>query len=311
MIRVWLCLRTAVLFAASVLAFAWPVEAQVVGATRCSAGIHPEESTGRVLLPGDQIFCPLLADPKEPRSFASYLRGEFRTLDDPSGEETHIGSVGVGDSIGIVRWNGPVPGNGVQIDVIGAVFAQFDLGSPSTDLINADYIFGLPVTIRKGGFSTRIKLYHQSSHLGDEYLLRDEEIRRENLSFESVELILSQEIGPFRVYGGGEAIFSGRLESLAAQLAHAGLEFRTGSAGSLHFVSAVDLKAVDLDAANEDSWSPGTSIRIGLETGKSGVSGHPTRLFQLVLEAYQGPSPYGQFFQDDIKYIGIGFHIGF
>jgi hypothetical protein len=25
---------------------------------------------------------------------------------------------------------------------------------------------------------------------------------------------------------------------------------------------------------------------------------------------YQGPSPYGQFFQDDISYVGAGIHIG-
>jgi hypothetical protein len=286
------------------------VEAQTVGASGCGAGVHQEESSGRIFFPDDQIFCPLLADPKEPRSFASYLRGEFRTLDDPAGKETHIGSVGIGDTIGVVRWNGAAPGNGVQFDVVGGVFAQFDLGSSSNDLINADYIFGLPLTIRRGGFSTRIKLYHQSSHLGDEYLLRGPGIRRENLSFESAELLLSQEMGPFRVYGGGEWIFSGRLETFATELVHAGLEFRTGTAGSLRFVSALDLKAVELRATGQ-GWSPATSVRMGIEIGKSGESGHPTRLAQLMLELYEGPSPYGQFFQDDIKYIGAGFHIGF
>jgi hypothetical protein len=27
-------------------------------------------------------------------------------------------------------------------------------------------------------------------------------------------------------------------------------------------------------------------------------------------EMYQGPSPYGQFFQDDISHPGVGIHIG-
>jgi Protein of unknown function (DUF1207) len=30
-----------------------------------------------------------------------------------------------------------------------------------------------------------------------------------------------------------------------------------------------------------------------------------------MVELYHGPSPYGQFFQDDIKYIGVGIHLGF
>jgi len=28
------------------------------------------------------------------------------------------------------------------------------------------------------------------------------------------------------------------------------------------------------------------------------------------LEFYEGPSPYGQFFQDDISYVGVGLHFG-
>jgi hypothetical protein len=40
----WRCLRTSVLFTITiiVLVFVSPVEAQVVGASRCSAGIHQE-----------------------------------------------------------------------------------------------------------------------------------------------------------------------------------------------------------------------------------------------------------------------------
>jgi hypothetical protein len=30
----------------------------------------------------------------------------------------------------------------------------------------------------------------------------------------------------------------------------------------------------------------------------------------LMLEIYDGPSPYGQFFRDDISYVGVGLHFG-
>ena len=283
-----------------------PAEAQVVGASLCGAGLHLEEADGTVFFPQDPIFCPLLADPKEPRSFVSYLRGEFRTLDDPSGEDTHIGSVGLGDSIGVVRWNGSTPGDGVQFDVVGSIFAQFDLGAPSSDLINADYIFAMPLTFRRSGFSARAKVYHQSSHLGDEFLLRDQEFQRENLSFESVELLLSQEMGPLRIYGGGERIFRRQPGTLAEQLVHTGLELRTRNPGPIRLVTAVDLKATE-----QYGWSPATSVRVGLELARSGNGGHPARLAALMLEFYQGPSPYGQFFQDDIRYVGAGLHIAF
>jgi hypothetical protein len=274
-------------------------------APRCGTGVHDAESEGAVFLPADQIFCPLLADPKEARSFISFLGGTFRSLDDPSGKGTTIGSVGLGDSFGLVRWNGSTPGEGLQFDVVGGLFAQFDLGAESNDLINADYIIGVPLTLRKRGFTSRVRVYHQSSHLGDEYLLRSEDIERENLSFESLELIASQEMGPLRVYGGGEILFRREPETLPARLVHAGVELRSGRGGRIQLVAGVDLKATE-----EHDWSPATSARVGLEAARGERGGHPVRLITLMVEFYQGPSPYGQFFQDDISYVGVGLHFG-
>jgi len=296
-------------FALAVLLLACPGEAQTTPAPRCGTGVHEAEAEGAVLFPQDQIFCPVLADPKEARSFVSFQRGTFRSLDDPSGEGTNVGSVGLGDSFGLVRWGGPSSGEGVQLDVVGSIFAQFAVATPSNDLINADYIIGVPITFRRSGFSTRVRLYHQSSHLGEEYLLRAEDIQRQNLSFESLELLLSQEIGPLRAYAGGERIFRREPGALAAKLFHGGVELRTGRAGPVQLVGAVDLKATERTTGRH-AWSRAISGRIGLEVLRSGPGGHPGRLVTLMLEFYDGPSPYGQFFQDDISYIGVGLHFG-
>jgi hypothetical protein len=294
--------KAAILLAALLLASAYPVEAQTPAAPRCGTGVHESEAQGTTFFPQDQIFCPLIADPKEARSFVSFLRGTFRSLDDPSGEGTSIASVGLGDSFGLVRWGGPRAGEGVQLDIIGSIFAQFDLGTSSNDLINADYVIGLPLTFRRSGFSVRARVYHQSSHLGDEYLLRDD-IQRENLSFESVELLASQELGPLRLYAGGERIFRREPEILPGKLFHGGAEMRTGRQRRVQMITGVDLKATELH-----DWSPALSGRLGLEVGRPGASGHPGRLITLMLELYRGPSPYGQFFQDDISYVGLGLH---
>ena len=279
--------------------------AQSIDAPRCGAGVHEAEAYGLVWFPQDQIFCPIVADPKEPRSFASLLRGTFRSLDDPSGKGTTIASVGLGDSFGVFRWGGPNRNEGLQLDAMGSIFAQFDLTAPSNDLINADYIIGAPLTFRRRGFSTRVRVYHQSSHLGDEYLLRDQVVDRENFSFESAEFLVSQEIGPLRVYAGGERFLRREPDTLPSKLFHGGVELRSGRAGLVQFVSGLDLKAPDLH-----DWSPAISGRMGLEIAREGTGGHPARLVMLLLEFYQGPSPYGQFFQDDISYIGVGVHFG-
>jgi hypothetical protein len=280
-----------------------PAFAQTIDAPRCGTGVHESEAIGVVAFPQDQIFCPIIADPKEPRSFASLLRGTFPSIEKPSGEGTTIGSVGLGDSFGLVRWGGPRAGEGVQLDVVGAIFAQFDLDSASNDLINADYIIGLPLTIRRSGFSIRARVYHQSSHLGDEYLLRSSQIQRENLSFESIELLASQEIGPLRVYGGGEHLFRRDPDTVKPKLLHAGAELRSGRAGLLQLVSGLDLKTTE-----QHDWSQALSGRAGFELARTGSEGHPVRLVMILLELYKGPSPYGQFFQEDISYVGVGIH---
>jgi hypothetical protein len=283
------------------LAAAVSAGAQTVGATQ----VPEPESSGTVIFPDDHIFTALVADPKEPSTFMSFVRGKFRTLDDPSGEETNIAAIGVGDSFGLLRFGGPGPGDGLQLDVIGAIFAQFDVGSSSTDLINADYIIGLPVSFRRGAFSIRTKLYHQSSHLGDEFLLRDTGIDRENLSFESFEILASLEAGPLRVYGGGEHLLRREPEALAAKIIHGGLEVRTRADAAAQLVAGVDIKAPRLG-----DWSPATSARAGVAFRRAGSEGRPGRLVTFSLELYEGPSPYGQFFQDDISYVGFGVHLG-
>jgi len=298
-------LRVSLAFVSIMLTLAARAETQTPDAPRCGTGVHEDEATGTVFFPQDQIFCPLIGDPKEARSFVTFLRGTFPSIDDPSGEGTSIASVGLGDSFGLIRQGGPAASEGVQLDVVGSIFAQFNLGAPSNDLINADYLIGAPLTFRRRGFSVRARLYHQSSHLGDEYLLSSEDVERENLSFEAVEFLVSQEVGVVRAYAGVERIFRREPHALPSKLFHFGVELRSGRARKVQLVGGVDVKTTEFH-----DWSPAISGRAGLEFGRPGPGGHPGRLVMLMLEVYDGPSPYGQFFRDDISYMGIGLHFG-
>jgi hypothetical protein len=271
---------------------------------RCGTGIPEGESRGYVPLPRGDVFCPLVADPKGVRSFVSYLRGNAEEF------AQDVGSVGIADVFGLVRFGGARPGNGVQLSLNGGVFAQFDLGSHSYDLINADYLIGVPLTVRVNATSARLRVYHQSSHLGDEFLLRSEHPERENLSFEALELLLSQDLGPLRVYGGGEYYLDRQPRSLPRRLAHGGVELRPGSGaavgtlGRVRLVAAGDVKAV----SDQGDWVVGVSARAGFEVGRVRENGVPSRRWSLLYEFYDGPSPYGQFFQHDVRLMGVGMH---
>ena len=276
--------------------------------SRCGVNGPLDEARPFVPLPTGDVWCPLVADPKSQRSFVSYLRGDRRSV------ARSLASVGIADQFPMLRLAATTPGDGVQLSLAGSVFAQFDLGSSSYDLLNADYVIGLPVTVRRGRWSARLRLYHQSSHLGDEFLLRGDSTqqrpRRENLSFESAEGLLSVDVGAWRVYGGGEYLVNREPATLGRGIAHGGVELRPagavpfGNAGSVRLIAAVDAKAVD-----EQDWRVGWSARAGIEVGRPGESGdRRARRWSLLGEFYDGPSPYGQFYQSAVRLAGIGFH---
>ncbi len=272
-------------------------------AARCGATVSASERGGYVPLPRGDVFCPLLADPKSTHSFVSYQRGR------PADLAEDIGAVGIADQFGFFRTGSGGSDNALQLGLSGAVFAQFDIGTPSYDLLNSDFIIGLPLTFRIGGFSGRARIYHQSSHLGDELLLRPDHPERENLSFESAEVILSADVGPIRVYGGGEDFFKRDPANLPDKLVHGGLELRPrasatfGNIGLLRFVAAVDLKSV-----NDTTWRTGVNARAGFEVSRPREGTVSGRRWGLFAEYYKGPSPYGQFIRSDVRLTGIGFH---
>jgi Protein of unknown function (DUF1207) len=267
---------------------------------RCGTGVHESEALGFVLFPQGGIFCPLVADPKAPRSFLSSVRGEFPRV---TGAK-NVGSIGVGDSVSFFRFGAGDPGDGVQFGLDAAVFAQFDLRTPSADLLNADYQVGLPLTFRAGSFSGRVRVYHQSSHLGDELLAHaTTEITNEGLSYEAVAMILSQEVGPLRIYAGGDYLFHRTPSALEAYVAQAGTELRLGPVRGPRFVAALDVKA-----SQQRDWKPAYSVRSGIEIAHWTSPDHPPRVWSLLGEYYQGPSPYGQFFLDETRFYGFGFH---
>jgi hypothetical protein len=253
-------------------------------------------------LPTTQLFAPLRADPKEPRFFVSALQVDSVLRD------TTLGAVGFGEHFGIVRRE-TSNGEGWQLGIAGAVFAQFDLEAPSSDLMNADYVIGLPLTWRRGDWSGRLRLYHQSSHLGDEYLLSTQP-QRVNLSFEAIEVIIAYDFGNLRLYGGGETLFDRDPADLGQILLHAGLDwrghevaFRLGELGGARWVAGLDMKRWQ-----QNDWASQISAKAGLEFAP--LSEGSGRRWNAMLEFYDGPSPYGQFYPQDVRYWGIALQLG-
>ena len=257
-------------------------------------GLQPDTTP----FPTGDLFWPLIADPKQPQFFASYRRY------DTDVDTVNLGAVGYGETFGLYRHKGKRRGDSLQLSIAAGLFAQFNLDAPSKDLINADYVVGFPLTYRYGPLSARLRVYHQSSHLGDEFLL-NERPERVNLSFESVEFLVSYDWNTLRIYLGGERLIDPEPSSLNTEGAHGGLEYR-GTQPILwggHLVGGLDLKSWE-----EHDWSIDLSLKIGLEFGRANPGSHRLRLMG---EAYDGHAPHGQFYNSEISYYGAGIYLGF
>lgn len=272
-----------------------PADAAKPGALSRFMGLTGEAE----VFPTGDLFLPLLADPKQPQFFVSINRYKS------SGVRYTMASVGFGETFGLYRFFGSREGDGLQLSIEGALFAQFNLSTSSNDLINADYTIGIPVTYRHGDNSLRFRIYHQSSHLGDELLLSANPPNRVNLSYEAVELIYSREWRGWRVYGGGEYLVHKEPADLKPMSAHWGLEYR--SSKPLVW-NGRPIVGVDLKSLEENNWSIDTSVKVGLEFG------HPKpgqRSLRLMTEWYNGFNPHGQFYNNKVEYYGLGMYLGF
>jgi len=249
--------------------------------------------------PTGDLFRPLIADPKQAQFFVAINR--FRS----SGVRYTMASVGFGETFGMYRFFGVQEGDGLQLSVEGALFAQFNMDTPSYDLINADYTIGIPVTYRYGDNSVRFRIYHQSSHLGDELLLSRNPPERVNLSYEAIELIYSREWRGWRVYGGGEYLVHKEPDDLKPMSAHWGIEY----IGVKPLVwNGRPIGGVDMKSFEEHNWAIDTSIKAGLEFG------HPNpgqRRLRLMAQWDKGFDPHGQFYNNKVEYYGMGVSLGF
>jgi hypothetical protein len=254
---------------------------------------------GPAFLPEGQLFDPLLADPRWPHFAAAY---RYHLDDEELGS---VGAADFGETFALYRAPLPFGGQG-EVGLQAGVFSLFDLTAASKDLVNADYLVGLPLSYRTGAFSALVRVLHQSSHLGDEFLLRNR-VERINLSYESADLKLSYNFfALLRLYGGGGVLFDREPADLKPWTTQYGVELESPWAYAGGVVQP--LVAADFHHNEESHWSTDLSVRAGIEFENLRVV---SRKLQLLVEYFKGYSPNGQFYRRKIETIGIGAHLHF
>jgi hypothetical protein len=264
-----------------------------------------------VLLPDNDVFRPILADQREPRFYADYRRLHFRfansdLLAEGKGPTINAAMVAFGGEFGIWGLRQRRGCDGLQVSLFGVVLAQFNLDTSSADLLNADYLVGPMLTYRGGPWSARLRFYHQSSHLGDEFLLNygiANGVQRQNLSIEILDLVVSLEDTWWRVFGGGGLIvLSDKTFDLTSRPAvvEYGFELR-GPAWGWRNSSFRPVLGAALSQFQATSWSLNGSLEGGVEWS-SPYTAHRIRVLAV---AQRGALPFSQFFSEKTENVGV------
>lgn len=250
-------------------------------------------------LPRGLLVAPFHADPRWPHFSLASRHASYGQ------EPSHAGSANFGETFALYRNAAPFAGQW-EIALQAGVFSIFNMNAGSNDLVNADYTVGLLSSYRTGPLSGFIRLHHQSSHLGDEFILNSQTpVNRVNVSYEDVDLKISYELTSwFRIYGGGGVILHGNPQSLKGGTGQGGAELTspwTFWDGKVRPVAYTDFQAKE-----GNNWKVGSSVMTGLQFENALIG---DRKVQVLAEYFAGPSPNGQFYAQNIEWYGVGVHL--
>ncbi len=260
------------------------------------------------------LFQPLVADPREP-TYSGALRVGDCVVGSPAA------AVSLGDNFPIFRWRDVWKWHGdLQIGIDAGVWTVFNFHDiPKNDngdlceLVNADYFAGIPLTYAVDLWSFRLRVYHISSHLGDECMVNHRKYvsHRKNPSFEAVDFFASYQFSKhLRGYGGAGVIFhSDKSFPLKPLYVEYGAELRLfGKKLYYHKLYGTPFFAMHLENWEQHHWALDVTYKLGYEVSKLQGVGRKMRAY---VDYHQGFSYEGQFFNRRVKYGELGFSWGF
>jgi hypothetical protein len=241
------------------------------------------------LLPQGLIYRSYLAGVNEPRLAAVIFNEEHQGwLFDPT----------LGARVGLLRLGTQDPfwPCGFQIDVEGAAMLRLDTRD-EVDVVSADYRAGVPLTFGVGRHRTKFAYYHLSSHVGDEFLIKNQNFVR--LNYGRDVLVLGHSYYPtdwLRLYG--EVGWSFNLDVSKPWEFQFGLDWASPVATGYHGAPFV---AFNAHLREEVNFGGGLAVQGGWSWRS--VDG---RLLRTGVQYYNGKSPQFSFFDEHENQIGFG-----
>ena len=217
-----------------------------------------------------------------------------RKGDSQFGSESEA-EVAVGENFPVLALRrGPRP---VTLGFGTQVYGRFSLGDRKSALISNDWVVGLNTTASLGAWTLTGELYHESSHLGDEYGDR----------FGASRLDWTREVAAAWVtYGTGPVRVTGNLSYVLIDELHLdrpgaalAADFQGRPFGSFLGGRVRPVGGVFFEGAAATSWRISTSAKFGVA-----VAAPSGREVALTLIAHDGLSTQRQFFRHESRYFG-------
>lgn len=274
----------------------------------CSNECQEDSKKTGVWLPEDPVlFKPFVADPRQ----IDYSVG-WRFNDNALVK--NVIDVSFGDIITFYRWIdiGPCHGQ-LDISLEGGVWAVFDPLHYSSPLMNADYFVGIPITYAFGPWAFRLRGYHISSHIGDEFLLNHPHFCRKNPSAEYIDFFTSYYLREdIRLYGGiGVVAKMDESFPIGRFYAACGAELHLSNLGFIDVADQVygrPYYGMHFHFQTKHDRHIDQTYVLGYEWGKlCGLQ----RVFRAFIEYHDGYSWEGQFFNTPTNYFSVRLSYGF
>ncbi len=166
-------------------------------------------------------------------------------------------------------------------------------------LQNTDYrISGIATYRWDPNHHLRFSLFHQSSHLGDDYIIRNNITRPalRTLNFEQIDVNYSRKINAWHMYLGtgfnvspntvrGRSMFQVGFEHLKSLTGYKGVAMRSGINVNIH---------------EQNDFSPNLRLALGVEVGRNTQTP-----FILLVSAFSGHLPYSTLEYQKVRLIGL------
>ena len=178
------------------------------------------------------------------------------------------------------------------------VYGRFSLSDSKTALISVDWVAGLNTTAMLGNLAVTMQLYHESSHLGDEYGDRFQ-AQRLDWSREVIAGWITYGAGQWKLTGGASYVLYDGLRLPRAGAA-VGLDW---GAGRHRFLTRPFEPVLGLytEGSAATDWRLSTSAKLGVAVRGTGGA----RSVGLAVIAHDGLSTQRQFFRRESRYLGL------